>query len=271
MNRIESIFNDLRSEGRTALMPFVCGGRPSLELMGPLLRTMQDAGASIAEIGIPFSDPIADGPVISAAMHRALEQGVTPRAILERVGAIRGELDLGLVAMVSISILQRLGVGSFGRDARSAGFDGFIVPDVPIEEARRLLEPLHDEGLTCSLLIAPTTSPERVEQIALASTGFVYLLARAGITGESQEAPEIEARVQQIRAVSDIPVACGFGISTAEHVASVTAHADAAIVGTALVRRLELASEDGHDPIAGTDRFVRHLAGGLAGAEARST
>lgn len=244
-------------------MPFVCAGHPQPGSLPGLLGALERAGASIAEIGIPFSDPIADGPVIASAMHRALEQGVTPGSVFEQVGLLRGSTGLGLVAMVSASIVYRAGgPEGFAERAAAAGFDGVIYPDVPLEESDALLGAARERGLTATLLIAPTTSLERAEAIARACTGFVYLLARTGITGERGDAPDVGRRVERVREWTDLPIACGFGISTAEHVRAVVAHADAAIVGSALVRRIDQAVARGADPVAEAGAFARELAGG---------
>ncbi len=269
MNRIDRIFADLRAAGRKGLMPFVCGGYPSLADTERTLVGLQRAGASIVEIGIPFSDPIADGPVIAAAMHTALTRGVTPAGVFEAVASARAKLTLGLVAMVSVSIVHRVGPARFASDAAKAGFDGVIIPDVPVDEADRTLGPIRNAGLTCSLLVAPTTPPQRAERIARACTGFVYLLARLGITGTAGagvDASAIAARVATLRTVTDLPIACGFGISTPEHVRAVVADpprgagADAAIVGSALVSRMGSAT----DPVSEAGSFCANLAAGLA-------
>jgi len=263
MARIEAIFNDKRRRGERALMPFVVGGRPTLEATTALLPKLEQAGASVIEIGIPFSDPIADGPVIASAMHEALTAGVTVKSVLTAVAAARPHTEAGLVAMASVSLAQRAGIETFIGRCKEAGFDGFIFPDAPLEEARPLVEAAKAQGMTASLLVSPTTSPERAARIASMSTGFVYLLARAGITGETQEAPEIAGRVKALREATDLPIACGFGISTPEHVRQVVAHADAAIVGSALVRRLEEADSAGEDAVAAGEAMCRELASGL--------
>ena len=266
MSRIDDIFLKLRRDGRKALMPFVCGGYPRPGLLARILPELERAGASVVEIGIPFSDPIADGPVIAAAMHEAIEAGTTPQSIFDEVRSVRDRVGIGIVAMVSVSIVHRLGgPRMFVAGAAQAGFDGFIFPDAPLEESDDLLAEAGRAGCTASLLIAPTTPPERAANIARASTGFVYLLARSGITGERTEAPSVGPAVETIRRETDLPIACGFGISTAEHVAAVTAVADAAIVGSALVRRMA----DADDPVAAAGAFVTQLAAGLDGATDR--
>lgn len=269
MNRIDRIFADLRAANRKALMPFLCGGSPTLDTTRLTLPALESAGASIVEIGIPFSDPIADGPIIAAAMHEALLKGVTPDNLLEAIAQARATTSLGLVAMVSVSIVQRIGPATFARNAAKAGFDGVILPDVPLEESARALGPIKDAGLTCTLLVAPTTPPQRAEQIAKACSGFIYLLARLGITGGTNtsaiDATGIAQRVAMLRNVSNLPIACGFGISTPEHVRAVVSktggagNADAAIVGSALVKAMTAAA----DPVAEAKRMVTDLATGL--------
>lgn len=267
-SRIPAIFAELRARNRKALMPFICGGYPSPGDTARVLPALARAGASIVEIGFPFSDPVADGPVIAAAMHDALQRGATPGKVLDDVRTFRATADgssLGLVAMISISLVHRLGPATFIAAAKAAGLDGFIFPDVPVEESADLIARAQDAGLTSSLLIAPTTPPERAERIAKACTGFVYLLARAGITGEGAAVPDIAPRVKVLRTITDLPIACGFGISTPEHVRQVVHEggADAAIVGSALVRRIADAHAKGEDPAVAAEACVRGLASGL--------
>lgn len=270
MGRIDDIFRALRFQSqeqppsrRAALMPFICGGHPAPGMLGPLLAALEKGGASVVEIGIPFSDPIADGPVIAAAMQQALTQGGTPEALFEEIARARSRTDLGLVAMVSVSIVLRVGLAGVIEMARRAGIDGFILPDLPVEESGPVLGPIRDAGFSTSLLIAPTTTPRRAELIARACSGFVYMIARAGITGETSAAPEIGERVAMLRRTTDLPIACGFGISTPEHVREVVRHADAAIVGSALVRKLSDAHAAGQDVISVAETFTSRLAAGL--------
>lgn len=253
-------------------MPFLCGGHPTADALPDLLGGLESGGASIVEIGIPFSDPIADGPVIAAAMHEALQAGVTPELIFEQVASARASLTIGLVAMVSVSLVEGLGgPDAFCARAANAGFDGLIVPDCPLEEADRVREAATAHGLTTSLLVAPTTPPERAARIAGACTGFVYLVARAGVTGARASAPSIEPMARAIRDATDLPIACGFGISTPEHVAAVVAHADAAIVGSALVEHLGRTHAEGGDLAAAAREYTERLASGLGGhAEPRA-
>jgi tryptophan synthase alpha chain len=266
MNRIDRIFSDLRSGGRGGLMPFITAGDPDLDTTAALLPAVQRAGASIVEIGIPFSDPIADGPVIQESMTRALDRGIKVERVFEMIRGVRDQLDLGLVAMVSYSIVHRMGLEPFVERAAAAGFDGFIFPDLPLDEADAARAVVSKHGLILSMLIAPTTPTERAQQIAAASSGFVYVVSRAGITGERDDLPpELAERLKKLREATGLPIAVGFGISKAEHVRGITRDADAAIVGSAVVRRIADAREQGADAVVrAVEGFVRELAGGLS-------
>lgn len=275
-NRVVRALGALRAEGRKGLMPFVCGGHPNLKTTRDVLPALARAGASVVEVGFPFSDPIADGRTISAAMHKALIAGVTPRGIFESVHEAResGKIDdLGIVAMVSVSIVWKMGIERFVSEAKDAGFDGFIFPDAPVEVSGELLGPVREAGLVASLLVAPTTPKERLSKIAEACSGFVYLLARMGITGERSIRagdvpkgwPTIPERVAALREHTDLPIACGFGISTPEDVRAIVSGggADAAIVGSALVKRMDRAAGQGGDPVGAAETLIRSLRVGL--------
>ena len=251
-------------------MPFICGSHPRPGDTARLLPALARAGATVVEVGYPFSDPIADGPVIAAAMHEALQAGATPSGVHAEIAAARkGGATIGVVAMVSVSIVWRIGAEKFVADAKGAGVDGFIFPDAPLEESANLLARVRDAGLTAALLIAPATDAHRAAQIASACSGFVYVLARAGITGGSNGAgPAVDSigqRLRELREATDLPLAVGFGISTAAHVRAVVhdAGADAAIVGSALVKRMSDAAGAGRDAVAEGEAFVQELASGL--------
>ncbi len=269
MNRIDRIFAGHRSRGEKALMPFLTAGDPDLDTTARLLEVAEQSGASVCELGIAFSDPIADGPVIQASMAHALDGGAGPGRVLEMVSRIRPKLEMGLMAMVSYSIVYRLGVREFVRDAGQAGIDGFIFPDLPIEESGEARDAVGDAGLVCSFLIAPTTPADRAAEIARASSGFVYVLSRGGLTGEQTELPAgLGERIEGLRSVTDLPVAVGFGISNRDQVRQVVEVADAAIVGSAIMRRVASRRGDGPDAVVGEVReFMGDLGQGLvAGA-----
>jgi tryptophan synthase alpha chain len=266
MNRIDRIFADLRGSGRKALMPYITAGDPSADATARLLPAIERAGAAICEVGIPFSDPIADGPVIQASMTYALDRGVKTADIFAAVQRVRPQVNLGLIAMVSYSIVHKRDPDRFIRDAAAAGFDGFIFPDLPVEEAGDIIARVRDAGLILSFLISPTTPLERAEKIARACSGFVYVLARAGITGERSELPrDLPERIARLRSVTPLPMAVGFGIGSAEQVRQVVSVADAAIVGSAIMRRVSQVREQSPEAVVeSVGAFIGELAKGLS-------
>lgn len=246
-NRLETTFQNLRSAGKKTVLPFLTAGYPNLETTGLLLREVESHGVRICELGIPFSDPIADGPTIQASYTRALEAGVTVDGILEMVRRYRQAGGrMALCAMVSYSIVFRRGPEAFCQKASEAGFDGLIVPDLPLGAETDLLPHAERAGLCNVMLIAPTTPPERKIAIARASRGFVYYISVAGITGERATLPEETIRgVAELRRHTDTPICVGFGISNARTVAHVCEVADGAIVGSAIVHRITDALQAG--------------------------
>jgi tryptophan synthase alpha chain len=247
---IAETFQQLRSKRQMALMPFVPAGYPDLETTARLLPALESAGASIIEIGIPFSDPIADGPVIQEAFSRALEKKIKLAEVLATIARVRPHMSIPLVAMVSFSVVFRHGVERFAAEAKAAGFDGLILPDLPPPEAEAIVKQVLAKGLDTILLVAPTTGAERRKEIARLSSGFIYYLSVAGITGErNQLPPELADGVRNMKALTDRPVCIGFGISTAEHVAQLAPIADGAIVGSAIVRRIKQNVEKGSDAV----------------------
>ncbi|MEE9403789.1 MAG: tryptophan synthase subunit alpha [Algisphaera sp.] len=259
-HRIDTLFTDLRARNAKALMPFLTAGDPDLDTTASLIREADAAGATVCEIGIPFSDPVADGPVIEASMCRALEGGATVQKVFDMVASVRGEVSIGLVAMVSYSIVHRWGLSKFVADAAAAGFDGFIFPDLSLEASAPARAAAADAGLSLSLLIAPTTPLARARDIAQACSGFVYVVSRAGITGAGRSLPaELPDRLKTLREVTDLPITVGFGVSSAAHVREVVAVADAAIVGSALVNAVASAAS----PIAAGRAMMDELVTGL--------
>ncbi len=238
--RIADIFASQRSGGRAGLIPFVTAGYPSLAATEAVLPALEKSiGPAIVELGIPFSDPIADGPVIAASMHSALAAGITPEAVFEAVSRLRGRTAHALVAMVSMSIVWRMGPGQFIDQAAAAGFAGLIVPDLDAGPGPdRLDELAAASGLDFPMLVAPNTPADRVASIARRCRGFVYVLARLGVTGASRTLPDLGPRIDLVRRHCDLPVAVGFGITSPRQVAAATKAADAAIVGSALVGRM---------------------------------
>jgi tryptophan synthase alpha chain len=249
---IAETFAALRQRKQIALMPFIPAGYPDLAATRAVLPAMEAAGANLVEVGIPFSDPIADGPTIQAAFNAALTRNKLKLAdVFAAVAAARPTVSIPLVAMVSFSIVFRYGVERFARTARESGFDGLILPDLPPPEAQAVVDKVRAAGLETVLLVAPTTTPERRREIARLSSGFVYYLSIAGITGERDHLPaDLAQNVTQLKSVTDRPVCVGFGISNAQHVAQLARVADGAIVGSAVVRRMTQHENGGPDAIA---------------------
>ncbi|HBE72111.1 MAG TPA: tryptophan synthase subunit alpha [Planctomycetaceae bacterium] len=239
MSAIDQRFQELKADHRKAFIPFVTAGDPSLDATAAALQTLSDAGAAVIEVGIPYSDPIADGPVIQASYTRALDSGTSLQAIFEAIAQIAPKLDCPLACMVSYSIILRIGLEKFVQSARAAGFAGAIVPDLLVEEAGKLREICQDQDFSLIHLVTPTTPPERMLEIAKGSSGFVYFVSVTGITGErNQLPPDLADKVSWLRDQTDVPVCIGFGISTPEHARHLAPVADGLIVGSAIVRRL---------------------------------
>jgi tryptophan synthase alpha chain len=245
MGTIRATFERLRRARRKALIPFIIGGDPSLAATGPLLLALQEAGADVIEVGIPFSDPLADGPVIQAGVARALARGATPARVLDAVAAVRPRLRVPVVALTYWNPVAQFsggtpatGVRAFVRRAGACGVSGVIVPDLPVEEGRLLCEAAPPDFATI-FLAAPTSPPARLRLIARASTGFIYYVSVTGTTGVQQALPPaLVEGVRQLRLLTTKPICVGFGISTPAQAAGVARVADGVIVGSALVREL---------------------------------
>ena len=265
-NRLVRLFAQLRQGNKKTLAPFLTAGFPDLDATLALLKDFESRGVRVCELGIPFSDPIADGPVIQASYTHALAKGVHPQGILEMVARYRREGGkLALVSMVSYSIVFRRGVDRYLAEAVAAGFDALIVPDLPLEEAAALEEQAAKANLANVMLIAPTTPPARQREIARHSRGFIYYVSISGITGERDKLPPATiAAVAQLRKLTDTPICVGFGISNAATVGSICQVADGAIVGSAIVRRIdENKQRSAADLVAAVGGFVGELLKGL--------
>jgi tryptophan synthase alpha chain len=244
MNRIDALFSRLRSENRRALMPFVTAGDPDLATTAMLINELVSRGSHVLEVGIPYSDPIADGPVIAASYHRALQRGVKVSHIFQTLRTLRAEgsarfNDTPMVSMVSYAIIHRIGAERYLNDAATAGLDGLIVPDLPVEESQALMEKATLRNLKLIQLITPTTPRPRAVEIARSTTGFIYYVSVAGITGERKSLPsELVDSVGWLRTQTDLPICIGFGISGPDQVRQLAPVADGLIIGSAIVRRL---------------------------------
>ena len=237
-------FEQLKQDGRLALMPFLMAGDPDLSVTADVLLSLQRAGADMVELGMPYSDPLADGPVIQAAASRALAAGTTPKGVLDMLRSLKGQLQIPVILFTYSNPLLNVGMEAFCQSAAEAGAAGLVVPDLPLEEAERLSTIAERHGLDLVLLVAPTTPQDRMGRIATCSRGFTYLVSVTGVTGErAQMESRVEGLVQQLKQTSLVPVAVGFGISGAEQVRQVRGWgADGAIVGSALVKRMAAAS-----------------------------
>ena len=240
MSRIRDIFAELRRSGRGGFIPFITAGDPDLETSELLLIELAAAGADIIELGVPFSDPVADGEVIQRASERALRNGVTLREILACLARARERIDVPVVLFSYFNPLLQFGIDRLANEAKQAGIDAVLITDLIPEEAQSWAEALYQRGLDPIFLAAPTTSDKRLARIARQARGFIYAVSRAGVTGARDEMTrDAEALVQRVRSVSDLPVAVGFGVSTAEQVRKIWRFADAAVVGSAIVREIE--------------------------------
>jgi len=239
MSAIDRVFAQLRREGRKTLIPFLSAGDPDLEFTTAVLRRLPEVGIPLCEVGIPYSDPIADGPVIQSSYTRVLGRGITVRAILEAVQTATRQAPITPITMVSYAIVYRHGLDRYVQEAKQAGVAGLIVPDLPLEESAPLAEVCRREDLSLIQLITPTTPKERAQRIAQQTTGFIYYVSVVGITGERQQLPpEVVDNVAWLRTQTDLPICIGFGISRPEHVRMLAPVADGLIVGSALVRRI---------------------------------
>ena len=240
MSRIRDIFAELRRSGRGGFIPFITAGDPDLETSGLLLIELAAAGADIIELGVPFSDPVADGEVIQRASERALRNGVTLRDMLACVARAKERTDVPVVLFSYFNPLLQFGIDRLVNEAKQAGIDAVLITDLIPEEAQSWAEALYQRELDPIFLAAPTTSDKRLARIARQARGFIYAVSRAGVTGARDEMTrDAEALVQRVRSVSDLPIAVGFGISTAEQVRKIWRFADAAVVGSAIVREIE--------------------------------
>lgn len=250
--RIDETFRRLRQRGERALVAYVMAGDPSLTETRRLVVEAERRGADLIELGIPFSDPLADGPVIQRAGTRALSAGTTLPRVLELVATLRAEVRLPLVLFTYYNPVLAFGLKSFARTAVDAGADGVIVPDLPYEEADPLRAEAEPAGLDMIQLVAPTSTSARVKSITRVSRGFVYVVSLLGVTGERRALPpDLEAQVRTVRLVTTKPVCVGFGVSTPEQAAAVGRIADGVAVGSAIVRTIE--------QHAGTAGLVKHV------------
>ncbi len=268
MSRLAERFALIRREGRPGLVTYTTAGDPDLARSAEILLTLDRAGADVLEVGVPFSDPLADGPVIQRATERALAAGGSLRATLALVKNVGPRIAAPIVLFSYANPLMRMGLEAFAEAAADAGVDGVLALDLPIEEASAFREILASAGVDTIFLLSPTTTDERMKRAARLGRGFLYGISRLGVTGaRARVASGAEELAARIRAETDLPIALGFGISTPEHVAEVGAYADAAVVGSALVALIAEASGSA-DCLARVDAYVRSLRQACATARA---
>lgn len=238
-NRIDTKFENLRSAGQSGFIAYITAGDPDLKSTPELVTALEKSGVDIVELGIPFSDPLADGATIQAASGRALEAGATVAGVLDAVRAIRLGTEIPIVLFTYLNPVYVYGFDKFHADAAAAGADGLLILDLPPDEAARNAELMKCHGLLSIRLIAPTTPPERMELITKSAEGFIYYVSREGVTGEQTSlSADIAAQVGEIKKHTNLPVAVGFGISTPDQAAEVAKESDAVVVGSAIVRRI---------------------------------
>ena len=240
MTPISRCFESLRVQGNCALIPFITAGDPDLQITAKALQVLDAAGADIIELGIPYSDPLADGPVVQAAATRALQRGIRLEQVLAMVAEISPKLRSPISLFTYYNPILNRGIEPFLQQLTQAGVAGLVVPDLPLEEAAGLLQPAAKVGIDVTLLVAPTSSADRIEAIAQQSQGFIYLVSVTGVTGmRSEVGQRVQELLQQLRQVTDKPIGVGFGISQPEQARQVKQWgADAVIVGSAFVKRL---------------------------------
>ena len=263
MSRIEKTFADLKAAGRQALIPFVTAGDPNPVATVPLLHEMVAAGADVIELGVPFSDPMADGPVIQAADERALEHRVSLRDVLGMVRDFRGrDTQTPVVLMGYLNPIEVMGYEAFAAAAADAGVDGVLVVDLPPEEAGEFSALMKARGIDVIFLIAPTTDAERIAAIDACASGYLYYVSLKGVTGANTlDVDSVAARLGEIRAISSLPVGVGFGIKDGATARAVARVADAVVVGSALVRQIERHADDPNSMNQAVTAILREMRG----------
>lgn len=265
MNRITETFEQLKKTGRKALIPYITAGDPDLNTTADLVLEMERNGADIVELGVPFSDPVADGPTIQRASLRALNQGTTLHGIVDTVASIREQSRIPIVLMTYYNPVLAYGLQTFCWEASRAGVDGIIVPDLPPEEAEELSAHCREQNIANNFLVAPTSTTARIELVNRHTTGFVYCVSLTGVTGaRGRMAEGVDAFMAEVRAHTDRPLAIGFGISTPEHAADAARLADGIIVGSAIIDVMER-HDDRPEMIREVGAFIASLRTGIDG------
>ncbi len=258
--RIQSLFEGLKKEGRAALVAYITAGDPTPERTPALVAALERGGADLIELGVPFSDPIADGPVIQRGSDRALNAGTTVPKVLEIARQIRAASEIPLLLFTYLNPVMRYGLEKLACDAKAAGIDGCLLTDVSVEEAESYVAVMRSAGLDTVFLAAPTSTERRLKLVAEYSSGFVYLVSRTGVTGERQALSDaLEPLIQRMRGATSLPLAAGFGISTPDQASAVAKMADGVVVGSAIVRLIEQNASE-----AELEAYARSLRDGMA-------
>lgn len=240
MNRIDSVFKQLSLSNRKGVIAYLTAGDPDLETTEALVLRLAESGAAMVELGVPFSDPVADGPVIQSASNRALNKGVTLKKVLALAGKLREKTEIPLLVMTYYNPIYAYGETQFVEDALYCGLDGVIVPDLPLEESETLNQNLTEAGMHLIYLLAPTSSPERVKRTVQRASGFIYCVSVTGVTGTRDTMPEAGRKLlRRARLLTNLPLALGFGISSPEQLTSLNKECDAVIIGSAIVKLIE--------------------------------
>ena len=258
MNRIEKVFKKLKAGNKKAFIPYVMAGDPSLERTGEIVLLLEKCGADVVELGVPFTDPLADGPTIQRAAERALKNGVTLRKIIGFVKELRLRTQVPLLLMTYYNPIFKYGEEAFVRDAVDAGVDGIIVPDLPPDEAEGLMITARKADFATVFLLAPTSTEDRMKKVARASRGFIYYVSMTGITGSRLLVDNsLRESLSCLRRITDKPICVGFGVSNPEEAKSVSELADGVIVGSAIVKRINESAEDLEEFVAELRRAIK--------------
>jgi tryptophan synthase alpha chain len=260
LNRIDKKFRDLKSEGKKAFIPFITAGDPSLEATKALVSSLESAGADIIELGVPFSDPVADGPSIQKSSMRALKNNISPRDVIKTVAEIRKATQIPIAFLTYYNLIFKYGIEEFLKDAVEAGVDGMVLADLPPEEASELTDAARKYDFATIFLIAPTSASERIKIVSEACTGFIYCVSLTGVTGARSQISEMLApTLKEIKKHTDKPVAVGFGVSNPDQAKDVAKMADGVIVGSAIVNVIEANADDREKLLSSVEKFACSL------------
>ena len=259
LSKVDEKFSELSNKNKLALMPFIMAGDPNIETTSKILLKLQENGADLIELGIPYSDPLADGPIIQLAASRALKSGTTPRKVIKLLDSLKGKLNIPIILFTYLNPLLCFGFEQFCKIAANAGVSALIIPDLPLEEAHKFSKIVSTHSMDLILLVAPTTPFERMKKISNNTRGFTYLVSVTGVTGERNKMENrVENLIAKLKEINTNPVAVGFGISSPEHVEKVREWgADGVIIGSAFVKRISSSSEK--DIVSNIGNFCKDM------------